>query len=241
MKITEIEDRYSVLKLKGEYHLFDLNRKGRFNNKYTCTLIKRGDYFKIKNADTPGTSKVDILLEYIDTYLKLLPYDSEYYCPLLKDGSFEHFIIHDYLDSLGFEECGFDETYILKMKNVYNYTSSKIKITLDGLSSMGSSFRTINDEIPEDVKIILWTGDYSCIRTTVRREVEEIKKGIDSILKPLLVSDSINSYNKAEELKNHTDIDLTLEKLSTGLNIASTDYKKELKNKLLELVNSIKE
>jgi len=57
------------------------------------------------------------LQEQINSYIKSLKYDSNYYYPLFRKGYFEQTIIEDYLRSIGFKYIGsFSdvESYVLK-------------------------------------------------------------------------------------------------------------------------------
>lgn len=86
---------------------------------------------------------------------------------------------------------------------------------------------------------MLHTGNYSWVEVIVNRDVENIKKGIDSILKPLLLTDSVSNLNKSELLKNVSNIDIYMNAITTNLSIVSQEYKDTLKQKLTETLQML--
>jgi len=251
MTLQEIGTRFKISKYykanigkwDGKtYYIHHLTEQGsRFCDKFLCLIQKKGVNFYVEGFKPTG--KLDVLEQQINDKVKSYPYDSEYYYPNLRKGIFEELIIHDYLRSIGFKSnyyANSNEAYELQDKNIYGYTSQDIQLSLWGLDPWTYKALYHNDErLPETVRIVLHTGWCSWIQIEVKREVEEIKKGIDSMLKPLLVSDSIYNINKAQELKNAGNVDYTIKALTGSLQLASADYKNKLKEELTKVLATL--
>lgn len=244
MNIKEIETKFLVQKFDGhkdKYLVFDkkVSSTARFVHRYFCTIIKHSAYKFYVEGFKP-TANLDVLSQQVKDHVKSLPYDSEYYCPRFKAGLKEQLIIHDYLRSLGFDGLG-DEFYVLKEKNVYQYTSQKVKLSVWGLSPWGGSFNSYNDKdtLAKKVRVVLHTGEYAWMEVEAEREVEAIKTAIDSLLKPLFVSDSVYNLEKSELLKNDKGVDMTLNVINKSLEHLSMDYKEVLKKKLLSMAEAL--
>jgi|ERR1035437_127464 hypothetical protein len=212
----------------------NLKKTDRFG--YLCTIEKKGNNFRVigpLGQENKFTGKIQILKDQIESYVKSLPYDSDYYMPILRDGIFEQHIIHDYLKSIGFDNK-YDDTYVLLQKNCYKYSAMNINISISGLSDTFLTPKT-----SDTITIILHTGDYSWVEVKSKRDVEEIKKAIDSLLKPLLISESVNSFKTADKMKNAGDINITMSQITRNLQLASQDYKSELKNQLMKLAATL--
>lgn len=65
-----------------------------------------------------------------------------------------------------------------------------------------------------------------------KREVEDMKKDIDSLLKPLYLTDSASNMKRATQLENASDVEMTMNKLMESYDIGSMDYKATLKKQL---------
>ena len=98
-------------------------------------------------------------------------------------------------------------------------------------------------ELPEFVEISLNLERYSWVSTKVRRDVEEIKKAIDSLLKPYFIGESAINMNQADKLKNSSDdFKFAWQKWLTflsenGKSIKSVQQKNEAIEGLLRLSN----
>jgi len=154
---------------------------------------------------------------------------------MYKEGILEERIIYDYMDQLGFKHVD-DDLFKLNTKNIYNYISNDITLTLSGYSAWGTRFS--NNELTKDVRISLWTGDYSWVEVVALREVEAIKKGIDTLLKPLLLTDSVDCLNLADKMKNVSNLDITMNEL-VGFSSQNVSYKETLKSKLQEVIGKL--
>ena len=239
MTLKDLKEYYSIPDYKHNEKLLvhhkDTNQKSRMVHKYLCSVTKKGHSF-IVDGFKP-TTKLDVLKDNINTYVNKLPYDSEYYFPLFRKSIFVHYIIHDYLESIGFESGGSGgwdyNNYILKRKTVYNSPSNEIHISLTGLDEDRDGV------LPKTVSINLWLGDYSWVSSTVKRNPEAIKKAIDSLLKPFFIGESVTNIESADKLKNVGETDIFLKMVTKNLDVVSVDYKAELKIKLLELVEKL--
>lgn len=248
MTLKDIKSRYKVSDYKhdGKYIILHLTQTGmRFCDKFLCLLNKKGTKFYV-DGQKP-TADLDVLEKQINDYVSALPYDSEYYYPRLKKGLFEHHIIHDYLRTLGFKNpfhSNSNELYILEDKNIYNYSSQKIEISIIGLDVWGGLFMqngndAMKNTLVEEVKIQLHCEAYSWVEVKVKRDVESIKKGIESLIKPLLVSDSVYNFSKAEELVNAEGVDIIMNNINNNLLTTSVEYRTTLKKKLLEMAEKL--
>jgi hypothetical protein len=223
---TEFTD---ILKLKGKYHIYDDNGK-RSPYKYLASVNKKGHSFWVDGFKP--TTKMDILKSQIDEFGKSLPYDSEYYNPMFRPGVTEEHIMIDHLDSLGFKFDGSNNNYshfIYNKKSIYGHQLTNISVSIYGLDSF--------NELKETVKIIVDTGDYSWISSTCKRTVEDMIKTIDSLLKPLLVTEAVSHINTADKME-FGDVDIILNRIK-GINIQKTDIKDYLKTRLLEIANTL--
>lgn len=243
MTLKELRNnpRIEVTKFRndGKWLVFSKTEPGiRAVQKYLCSIGRHnGAYFFVDGMKPRNLTRDIIQLEKdIKTYVASLPYDSEYYNPMYRKGIFEEHIIYDYMTSLGFKHAD-DDLFVLDKKNIYNYVSHEIKMSLSGYSCWGRKWSSEGlGEPTEDVKVILWTGDYSWTEVVVKRNVEDVKKAIDTTLKPLLVTDSVDNFTLAEKLlKSPEGIDITMNKMM-GMGMKSESYREELKGKLKKVL-----
>jgi len=244
MTLKEIREYFGVERFREDKNKFLVfsNAPGscsRMVYKYLCLITRIGEKFFVEGFEP--TKEISVLKSQIDSYVSYLGYDSMYDNPHFIKGVREELMIHDYMDAIGFSTGYLDEGYTIKEKNVYGYKANNIRISFFGLKWTDHKlFNPLSsDEIPNEVTIYLSTGGYSWFTVKTTRDADEIKKGIDSLLKPLLVSESTILYSSADKLKNDTmEMDVVLKSLS-GLDVTSKDYKAELKKKLLELADKI--
>ena len=229
-------------KHEGKLILFHKSEKGmRMVHKYLCLIEKKRKKFCVPGY--PLTSSLEILDKQISDKIASYAYDSEYYYPGYRAGVFECHVMMDYLNGIGFKLEN-NDTYILSDKNIYNYVSQEVAITIIGLDYHGGFFGMgLNEDgsLKEEVSIILHTGRYSWVETKAKREVEAMKKAVDSLLKPLFVSDSAYNFEKSTELKNSdlTNMEVTIKQIGSNLNVYSADYKQELKSRLMEMASQL--
>lgn len=196
MTIKNIKQYYSINKwIDNAYFLFDLDQSKakRMNHKYLCSIKKNGSKFTVEGKEVKN---IEELQKAVNDYVNSLEYNSEYYFPAYRKGTFEEFIIHDYLNDLGFKYNG-DDVYTSNNKNIYNI-SNPINIKLKGLDSL-KPLKTIN--------ICLNTGKYSWVETSCKRNVKSIKNAIDSLLKPLYISNSKINLDNSVKLTNFSKIE----------------------------------
>ena len=230
--IKELKKHYGVFKNGKDTFLIHELKTGnsRMVHKYLCTVTNNKGYWTVPNFKSTG--KLDILKNNIETYVDSLEYDSEYYYPRYREGVFEEHIIHDYLSSIGFKYgTGYSdiETYELNQKNIYG-KESDISLTFSGLDTF--------NKISEYVEISYSIAFGSWVSVKVKRNVEDIKKGIDSILKPLFLSDAATGFINGDKLGTNEQLDVMFNKL-IGLSSHKSSGREELKHKLLELANSL--
>lgn len=247
MTLKQIKNHYKLEEYrenKNQFLVFS-NIPGSCNRmvyKYFCLITREGTKFFVEGFD--ATDNINVLKSQIEQYVASLKYDSGYFNPHFIPGVTEELIIYDYMREIGFERPRYamDDVYVPSNKNIYGYKSNDITISFDGLDKWEkrSSGLPKSDELPKEVSINLWTSPYSWISVKTKREVESIKEGIDSLLKPLLVTDSANSFSMSEKLENATmDMDILLKKLSESLDTSTEDFKSTLKSRLLEIADKI--
>lgn len=211
LTLKELNTKFYVPRYKhnGKYMIHEKEPgNSRMVHKYLCLINKKGGSFYVDGFKP--TTQIDVLESQIREYVKNLPYDSEYYFPLYREGMFEEFIILDYLYSLGFKRgsYGMGRYFELKDKNIYGFKSSNFSISFSGLDTWDNSGKdkkgNITFNIPKTITIYLHTGSYSWIEVKVKRNVEDIKKGIDSLLKPLYLTDGVDNIKRAEMLHNNS-------------------------------------
>jgi hypothetical protein len=241
MTLEEINNHYTLEKYrenKNQFLVFS-NIPGSCNRmvyKYFCLITREGKKFFVGGFE--ATNKIDVLKSQIEQYVASLKYDSSYFNPHFVPGVTEELIIHDYMHEIGFERPRYTsgDIYRPSKKNIYGYKSNDITISFNGLDKWENG----SDDLQKEVTINLWTGPFSWISVKTKREVEAIKEGIDSLLKPLLITESVNSFSMSEKLENATmDVDILLKKLSYSLDTSTEDFKSTLKSRLLEIAEKI--
>lgn len=226
MTLKELQKHYKVFKHDKVYHIHSSTVGGRYVYKYLCSAQKKGKSFNV--IGYKGTTLIEKFKNQVEDYLSKLEYDSEYFHPLYKEGIKEVHFVHDYLTNLGFKS--FSSSYVYNSKNIFGGKTTEIALSFYGLDV----WRNFNSK---EVKISLSTGRYSWTSITVKRTFKDIQEGIDSVIKPLLLSESAVNLTLADKLetvikdyKDNSMIDYT---------ILSTDYKKQLKEKLLEIAEKL--
>ena len=243
MTIKELKQHYTVYgRYSNEYPYLVYTKEAQENwrtvHRYLCSVKIIGR--RITIIEQPGKSynKLNDLKQAISSYTTSLPYDSGYYDPAYRKGVFEELIIHDYLSDRGFNSehtGGGMLTYELANKNIYGGKIDTITLSINGLSWTGFK----DDKIPEEVKIILWTGQYSWVENKCKREVGEIIKSLDSLLKPLLLTNGVTFVNESDKYKAE-QFNATINKLGTNtFKQYSKEYKEELKVKMQEIIDKL--
>jgi hypothetical protein len=238
MNLSQIKAAYIVSKLpnKNQYLLFDKepNSGSRMVYKYLTKIEFKDNQARVIGNKSKPTRYIKELNKQIKEKINSLPYDSEYYMPLYRKGTFEYFVIYDYLREIGFKHSNSynsSDFFVLRKDNVYNYSTGSISISINGLSTSG--------KIEDEINIMLYTGEYSWIEVKAKRKVKDIKTAIDSLLKPLLVSESVNFFETSEKLDNFKDVEITVKKMENMFSVKSESYKKELKKRLLEMAEKL--
>lgn len=230
MTLKELRENFDyVVKSDNQFHVHIEGGK-RSVYKYLATVNKKGKSMFVTGYKP--TTKIDVLKQQINDFVSSLPYDSEYYSPLYRKGYREEIITRDYLESIHFtrNSYGVDDYYILETPSIYGYQATKVSLFFTGLDAFNG--------ISETVDVRLSTGDYSYVSCTCKRNVQDIIKAIDSLLKPLLLTESVSNINVSKKLKNTGSVDIILKQLQ-GLDIKQTDIKQYLKNELLKIANEL--
>lgn len=229
MTIKELKNSFDyVLKHNNQYHVYNKGGK-RSVYKYLATVNKKGRSLFVTNYKP--TTKIDVLKKQVNDFVSSLPYDSEYYDPMYRKGLKEELIVIDYLNSINFFKnnsySSNDNGYHLKTPSIYGYQATKISLYVDGF------YDNDNDKI----NVILSTGTYSWVSSECEKDATKIIETIDSLLKPLLITESVSNLKIADKL-TMSDIDLKLKELK-GLDIKETDIKAHLKAELLKIANTL--
>jgi len=238
MNLSQIKRAYRASKLpnKDQYFLYDKepNSGSRMVYKYLTKIEFKDNQARVVGSKFKPTKYMKELNKQVKEKIDSLLYDSEYYMPLLRKGSFEYLIIYDYLREIGFKHSNSytsTDFFVLRKDNVYNYSTGSISISINGLSTSG--------KIEDEVNIMLYTGKYSWVEVKAKRKVKDIKAAIDSLLKPLLISESVNFFETSEKLDNFKDVEITVKKMENMFSVKSESYKKELKKRLLEMAEKL--
>ena len=207
---------------KTIYHLHskDSTSGNRMPHKYLCSLEKiTKNKFFILNTNIKVTKKN--VIDKVNEYIKSLPYDCEYYHPMYRKGLFEEFFVYDYLEGLGFKK-NMNDLWIYK-SNIYFAQTIKLFINFT----------------ENEFKISYISSELSWVENKSKRNCEDIKKCIDSILSPLLISESIENIQLHNKL--NSNIDLGNLKLNQIVNneLLDRSLKEELKEKLQSILNTL--
>lgn len=236
MKLSEIKKIYRVHELDGQYLVYNKEFSSSIysNYKYLCNLEKNGGKFKIVGSGI-WFDEIESLQNAINCYVDSLPFNCEFYNPIYREGYFESAVVNDYLRKRGFKHSnhyfGFDY-YVYKPENIYGGFSNEINISFHGLDYY-------SDKISETVEINLEISDFKWISVKVKREASEIIKGIDQLLKPLLLTDGIQNVQQSDKF-NLTEFTATINNLDpNSFNKYSKEYKAELKEKLQQMIEAL--
>jgi hypothetical protein len=229
MTIKEIKNHYEIYRRDGSFRIHSKTEGGRMVRKFLCVAHKKGNSFYVDGFKP--TTKIERFIEQVNEKIVQYKYDSEYYYPDYVEGVAETIFIHDYMTKLGFRiarygEGGGDDSYIFDRKNVFGGQTTDIHLSFLGLSRLGEKSKMIT--------ICLSTGCFSYTSLTVGNNFDDLKDGIDSILKPLLLTEGIRNVDlvKDLEIKNANFIN----NISNNLNIYSEDYRNQLKDELLKII-----
>lgn len=236
MTVRDLKENFKVFKRDGVFHLYDKSPGSGSRNvyKYLASATKNGSSF-ILDGFKP-TTKLERFMSNMDEKIKSYEYDSGYYDPFFREGYFEEMIIHDYLcDKLLFEidnKYNSFSFYKLKSNNIYNLDEGGMVLSFNGLDAF--------NDLKEEVSIGLSFPDspYSWVSVTVKRNVEDIKKGIDSLLRPYFLHKTADNLIKSERLETEEQVDILIKSLS-GLEIREKSIKEELKGRLQEMIDNM--
>jgi hypothetical protein len=228
MILADLKNAFPLVQKVKEGYLLHGEGGKRTPYKYLATVKKKRDKFCVDGF--PFTKDIGVLIEQIKEYHKTLPFDSEYYNPLYRKGVLEDLVVYDYLDSIGFRHEG-DFVYMYKPKSIYGIPVTNIGIILTGMDY----FNEVKDEV--EIKLFTEGQGYTSVVTKAKRDAVEIIKGIESLLKPLLTTESLSHLELAEPMEM-SDIDIALRKIE-GLDIKEFDIKKHIKKRLLEIASKL--
>jgi len=243
MLVRDIKSNWKSYTLdKGKTHLLydkNPNSGNRTPHKYLCQIkkINRG-WYQIINEGSKEifwmVNKITDLKVQVATYVHSLPYSCEFYNPTYRKGYFEDMVIGNHLSKLGFDygDHSWGSTfYELKRKDIYGGRRKELSLSIKGLDCY--------DEIPEEVTVSLWLDDGSWISSSCKRECSEMIKTIEGILKPLLLTNSIDDFNTQSKM-NIENVDVYLNNIMNTLDTQSKDFKGELINTLEKTLETLK-
>jgi hypothetical protein len=242
MRVKDLKDNYRVLEREGFYHLYDPEHGSGMRNvfKYLCSVKKiSSTKFRLKGGKK-STSNFEEFQDMIEKKIKSYKYDSEYYDPNYRKGCFEEFVIRDYLEELGFEFSGSNfgyESFALKRPSIYGHQLTKVILTFKGLNTVRAYVG--QEGFPKKVSISLSSGDWSSVNTKADRNVEDIKKAINSLVKPLMLTEGVENVKTSEKMEEVGNVDLLFKKLSVAAGMQTMDAKAHIKEKLISLAESL--
>jgi len=236
MLLYQIKENYKVQKdERGKtLHLYD-KREGsgsRMVHKYLVTAykVKTGVYEVFDNSPC---SHIEDFIDDVNLKISEYEWDSEYYNPQLRKGIFEEWVVMDELVKKGFKSNG-SEHYILKLKNIYGQVLTSINIWLNGIDSMTN---VDEDGLSKKIKILLDTGNWSWVEgDSVKRNVNDILEGVDKLVAPLLLGNTLSNLEAFEKTKIYNVDDVKIKRITlTGKE--ERPLKEEL---ILQLENALK-
>ena len=160
----------------------------------------------------------------------------------------QYYIVYKYKDQYHLhsptESGRLNHKYLcsLDRKNEYfklgnNKFTSKIEILNQQVQSYLNNLGIRDTYNPNTIDIYLSTGNFSCVSISVNRDFKSLTQGIDGLLKPLLLTESINSFNTTDKMDGYLS---NLQKIVLDdHNLTIVDYKQTVKNRLIEIANSI--
>ena len=237
MTLKEIKTEFKLVPFDTvEIHTYLVYPKGenfRGYYQYLCSIYKKGNKVGIVNTYKLYDNLED-LKDGIEKYIESLEFTNHFYNPMYREGIFEEYVINDYLINRGFtQEGGYQNisTYKYIGKNVYNGVSNEIVLNFNNLDTYNG--------ISNSITVSLMTGEWSWIEKKCKREVHEIIKTIDSLLKPLFIGDSVINLKQAEKF-NTEQFMASLKQVNTSnLEVISVEYKDQLRKELTELLNKL--
>lgn len=243
--VKELKEHYHIGKYvkpsDGKGFLIYDKREGsgtRTIYKYLACLAKKGNSFGLVDNGKPIKyySNIDKIIKDVNSYVKSLEFNSEYYDPSLRDGLFEELVIYDYLIGRGFKHdlaLSNNDLFILNDKTVYGSPQKSVVLSINGLSPLGKN------KLPEIITISLYNENNSFIKIECKREVYEIISKLDSLLKPYFLYESSKNLGHSDKY-NFEQFDATINAIDySTLNTLSKEYKIELKEKLKLMLDKL--
>ena len=214
--------------------LFDKHQPGkRFPKKYIGQVCPVGKGKYVVEGHEPTDDFTRLCFDLAE-YRSWKEYDLEYYFPLFREGSFEEFIVHDWLTDKGFkmDYHNGDDAYILKFADVFGRRNDII-LHLCNLDAFDC-------KTDEPVRIVYFTSTSKWTEIKVERKVKSIISTIESLLVPLLYSNIANNYSVLDGMNfdANTLNGLIVNDYKNG-KIQTTDFKANLKAKLIKLANQL--
>ena len=246
MTLQDLREHYTVDNYKNKPGVYTLCSKevditSRLCHKYFCQINYNNRKQEAWVNGFEPTNKIEELKKQVESYITSLPYDSEYYYPHWRKGMFVELIVDGYLRGLGFKNLGssYGDLWEFNGKNCYGKSISKILLTTHGVVDE-YDFKKEKFENSEEVTLNLNFDDYSWVSCKCKRDVEEIKKSIDSLLKPLMLSESANMFSVGNLMVNADGtVALNMNNLTGTLKINSQEFNVKLKENLLALAATL--
>jgi hypothetical protein len=226
LKLTKFQNRTLVFEVsKGSYLV----------HKFLCEIHKDKNHFFVEGNEP--TNKIEVLEKQIRDHVEALPFNSEYYNPMLRPDLFVSLCVSEFLRKLGFknEDVGL---FILEVKSIYGNRNS-FHLSIFGLET--DDFKAENGEweckLAQEVKISLAVGGYSFLTVTCERNVYEITKALNNLLKPLFISETLEFLKLTDNVKSFDGTSVISEINSKGEK--TEDIRKRLKEQLLEMAEKL--
>lgn len=227
LTLKELNNHFYVPSWKmpnGEYKLCSLTEHGRSPYKYLCNIYKKGTRWGVVGYEP--TSKIEVIKEQVNDYLKKLEFDSEYFDPSYRAGLTEVLFVHDYMKSLGFRHH--NNCYIYDKKNIYD--KSTIDITI-GFPDLDPPY---DKRMSDTIRISIYHNNCSFTSIESNRNIRDIRESINGLLQPLLIADGLNLITSAVQMTGEWSCDWAHKLIQ-----ANDEDRAALKRKLLSIAESL--
>ncbi len=219
-----LERVFNIIEYENSYLLFLKSD----TCKSKLLVIIDASTFQIKNYHKLGINPIsntkpestEMLFGQISDYIALLPYDYGFLNPMF---DFKKYQIMRYMIQLGFKiesSCKSGDTYVYEQIDVFGYKTTEHELIIRDMVDIAS--------IQFVVERKRWHVDY--VSVNVRNNFDDIKTGINAILKPFFLKTGIEFSQLAEKIEIIADepivlnrFEMMLRKGTTMENIADGD------------------
>lgn len=233
--LKKLKENYEVYKQnKGVYHIHSKTEHGRFPHKFLCVVNSLEGYYWVGNNIDDKTKVYEELVYQINYYLDSLEFDSELYFPAYTNLIASELFINDYVKSIGFENHG-ENTLIYAPKSIFGLNVTTIKFSYHNAGMFVDIEKPIVVSIYSGYKNISINIIYVEDRSELFRKIKET---INTILKPLFLSEAMKLFKIGEGLECEGIENKVFIKgdFSDPFNPKEDDFTERLKQELSKLI-----